>query len=67
MHILIRIGLNGITFHELVSRSKNKLENHIKDLGFYYSKKVGYYIDDKTVKIKGGSGTAYIIEEIDEI
>ena len=67
MYILIRIGTNDSRTVELVSREKKRLEAHIKEKGFYWSKKVIRYIDDKTSGISGGSGTDYIINKIEEI
>ena len=67
MYILIRIGTNDTRLSEKVSKTKKSLEDYIKQNGFYWSKKIGRYINDKTTGICGGSGTDYIIEEIDEI
>ena len=51
MYLLIRIGTNDIRTSELISKSKKKLENHIKEKGFYWSKKCNRYIDDKNCGI----------------
>ena len=67
MYILIRIGTNDFRSNEKVSRTKKKLEDHIKEKGFYWSKKANRYIDDKTSGIDGGSGTDYIITQCDEL
>ena len=67
MYMLIRIGTNDSRNVELVSRTKNKLEDHIKEKGFYWSKKINRYIDDKTSGILGGSGTDYLIHSVDEL
>lgn len=67
MYLLIRIGQNDIRTSELISKSKKKLENHIKVKGFYWSKNWNRYIDDKNCGISGGSGTDYLIELIDEL
>ena len=67
MYLLIRIGTNDFRTSELVSKSKKKIENHIKEKGFYWSKKCNRYIDDKNCGISGGSGTDYLIELIDEL
>ena len=67
MYLLIRIRTNDIRTIELVSKSKKSLENHIKEKGFYWSKKCNSYIDDKNCGISGGSGTDYLIEFIDEL
>lgn len=67
MYMLIRIGTNDSKSVELVSRTKKKLEDHIKEKGFYWSKKVNRYIDDKTSGIDGGSGTDYLINSVDEL
>lgn len=67
MYILIRIGSNDSRRVELVSRTKKKLEDYIKERGFYWSKKINRYIDDKTSGIDGGSGTDYLIHSVDEL
>lgn len=67
MYMLIRIGTNDTRWTEKVSRTKKALEDYIKPKGFYMSKKIGRYIDDKTTGISGGSGTDYVIEQVDEI
>ena len=67
MYILVRIGTNDFRSNEKVSRTKKKLEDHIKEKGFYWSKKANRYIDDKTSGIDGGSGTDYIITQCDEL
>jgi|JI6StandDraft_1071083.scaffolds.fasta_scaffold2015082_1 hypothetical protein len=67
MYMLIRIGTNDSRSVELVSRTKKKLEYHIKEKGFYWSKKANRYIDDKTSGIDGGSGTDYLIHSVDEL
>ena len=67
MYVLIRIGTNDSRSSELVSKRKNKLESHIKEMGFYWSKKIGRYVDDKRTGIDGGSGTDYIINELEEL
>jgi len=67
MYLLISIGKNDSRHTKLVSRTKKKLEDHIKEKGFYWSKKCKRYIDDKTSRIDGGSGTDYIIQEITEL
>jgi len=66
MYILISIGTNGQRYNELVSRDKKKLEDHIKEKGYYWSKVTNRYIDDKKSG-KGGSGTDYVIHSIDEL
>jgi hypothetical protein len=67
MYILIRIGTNDSRTVESVSKTKQKLVTHIKEKGFYWSKKLNRYIDDKTSGIDGGRGTDYVINEIQEI
>lgn len=67
MYILIRIGMNDIWWIEKVSRIKKVFEDYIKLKGFYWSKKIGRYIDDKIIGISGGSGIDYVIEKVDEI
>jgi len=67
MYILIRIGTNDTRLNEKVSRTKKALEDYIKPKGFYFSKNIGRYVDDKTTGISGGSGIDYVIEQVDEI
>ena len=67
MYMLIRIGTNDSRSVELVSRTKKKLEDYIKENGFYWSKKLNRYIDDETSGIDGGSGTEYLIHSVDEL
>ena len=67
MYILVRIGTNDFRSNEKVSRTKKKLEDHIKEKGFYWSKKLNRYIDDETSGIDGGSGTEYLIHSVDEL
>ena len=64
MYILIEVGINGIRTNELVANTKAEIEQYLKDKGYYFSKKAGRYIDDKTVKIYGGSGIDYEIHQI---
>lgn len=63
MYILIRIEANDSRSVELVSRTKKKLEQYIKQNGYYWSKKHNRYINDKNC----GSVIDYIIDKIDEI
>jgi hypothetical protein len=65
--MLIRIGTNDSRSVELVSKEKRNLENHIKEKGYYWSKKANRYIDDKTSGIDGGSGTDYLIHSVEEL
>jgi hypothetical protein len=67
MYMLIRIGTNDSRMVELVSKTKSKLENYIKEKGYYWSKKADRYIDDKTSGIDGGSGTDYLIHSVEEL
>ena len=67
MYILIRIGTNDTRWTEKVSKTKKALEDYIKPKGFCWRKKIGRYVDDKTTGISGGSGTDYVIEQVDEI
>ena len=67
MYKLIRIGAKDSRSVELVSKTKKKLEDYIKEKGFYWSKKFNRYIDDKTSGIDGGSGTDYLINSVDEL
>jgi hypothetical protein len=64
MYVLIRIGANDSRSIELASKTKSKLEKHIKENGYYWSKKANRYIDDKTSGIDGGSGKDYIIQSV---
>ena len=63
MYILIYIGTNGITWNEACSKTKKKLIEHLKTKGYYWSKKVGSYIDDRN----GNSGVDYKIEKLIEL
>ena len=65
MYLLIRIATNDKRSYELVSKTKKKIVEHLKEKGYYYSKKCMRYIDDKNCGISGGSGTDYLIGEID--
>ena len=67
MYILIRIGTNDSRIVVMVSKYKNKLVAHLKEKGYYFGKGIQRYIDDKTSGINGGSGTDYLIQEIDEL
>jgi hypothetical protein len=67
MYLLIQIGLNGERDYVFASKTKVKLEDFLKDKGYYFSKRVGLYINDKTVNIKGGSGIDYDIKFITEL
>ena len=64
MYLLIRIGTNDTRSYELVSKTKKKLVEYLKEKGYYYSKKCRRYINDKNCGISGGSGTDYLISEI---
>lgn len=67
MYMLIRIGRNDSRSSELVSKTKSKIVTHLKEDGYYYSKKMKRYIDDKTSGIDGGSGVDYLIESVKEL
>ena len=67
MYILIRIGTNDFRSNEKVSKQKSKIEEYLKEKGFYWSNKTKRYIDDETSGIDGGSGTDYIITQCDEL
>ena len=67
MYVLIRIRTNDSRSSVFVSKTKKKLETHIKKLGVFWPKEIGRYIDDETIGISGGSGTEYIINQIDEL
>jgi hypothetical protein len=67
MYVLIRIRTNDSRSSVFVSKTKKKLETHIKKLGFFRPKEIGRYIDDETIGISGGSRTEYIINQIDEL
>ena len=64
IYSLIEIRRNDIRETVMVSEKKKKLVDYINEKGYYFSKSCNRYIDDKTVKIKGGSGIDYIIEKI---
>lgn len=66
MYLLTKIGMNDRRTSIMVSQFKDKLESLIKKEGFYYSKKLNRYIDDKNTQV-GGSGTDYIIDNILEL
>ena len=61
------IVTNGVSWNDRCSKTKKKLIEHLKSNGYYWSKSVCRYIDDKNVKIEGGSGTDYQIEKLTEI
>ena len=65
MYILIRIATNDTRTHELVSKTKKKIVEHLKEKGYYWGNGMLRYIDDKTIGIDGGSGVDYIIDEVD--
>jgi hypothetical protein len=65
MYLLIRIRRYDTRNCELVSKTKKKVVSHLKEMGYYYSKKCMRYIDDKNCGISGGSGTDYLISEVD--
>lgn len=67
MFALIRVGTNDSITLWKVSKRKIKIENYLKEKGYYWSKKHNRYVDDKNCGIDGGSGVDYIIKEIDEI
>ena len=67
MYILNQIDYHGFAQPQVISKRKKKLVQYLKDRGYYWSKKIGRYIDDKTTKLQGGSGIDYSIEKIDEI
>ena len=67
MYILVRTGVNASRTNIAVAKTKKILDDFLKTKGYYWSKSVGRYIDDKTTGIKGGSGNDYIIEQIDEL
>ena len=67
IYSLIEISRNDIRETTIVSEKKKKLVEYIKQKGYYFSKTCNRYIDDKTVKIKGGSGIDYIIQKIEFI
>ena len=67
IYSLIEIRRNDIRETVMVSEKKKKLVDYINEKGYYFSRACKRYIDDKTVKIKGGSGIDYIIKKIDFI
>lgn len=66
MYVLIEINTGGRRAHKM-SKFKNKLESYLKEKGYYFGKGVQRYINDKNSGILGGSGTDYIIQEVEEI
>lgn len=53
---------------ELVSRSKDRIENHLKENGYYWSENLNRWISDQPNKpVKVGSGVDYEIHEFTEI
>ena len=67
MYILISIGINDFRYNQFVSKRKYTIVKHLKANGYYWSKKLKRYINDRTIKVDGGSGNDYIIEQIDEL
>ena len=64
MYILIHIGINGVERNELCSRRKSTIEKYLKEKGYYWSNKIGRYINDRTIGIPGGNGSEYVIEKL---
>lgn len=64
MYVLISISGDDFRYNELISSTKKKIEDYLKGKGYYFSKINNRYVDDKNVKIKGGSGTDYIINKV---
>ena len=65
MYILIEISTDDFRNNELMSSTKKKkIEDYLSNKGYYFSKPHNRYINDKTVKIQGGSGIDYIINKI---
>lgn len=56
MYILVRIGSSNINY-ELVSKTKKRLVEHLKNRGYYYSK--------KNLRYTNNSSTDYSIDKID--
>lgn len=67
MYILIMIGGNDRRTPWKFSKRKSKLEQHLKEKGYYWSKKHNRYVDDKNCGIDGSSGIDYTINKIEEI
>lgn len=67
MYILISITTNDFRLNQMVSKRKSIIVKYLKTNGYYWSKKLKRYIDDKTSGEYGGSGCDYVIEQIDEI
>ena len=59
MYLLIMIGVNGARVYDRVSFTKKKLVEHLKQQGYYYSKKQKRYV------CKTSTRTAYLIQEVD--
>ena len=67
MYVLIHIGCNGVERADMVSKTKKLLVEHLSSEGYYFSKPIGRYIDDRAVGISGGSGVDYYIRKIKEL
>ena len=59
MYLLIRIGVNDTRDYDLVSLTKKKLVEHLKQQGYYYSRKRNRYVS------KTSARTEYLIQEVD--
>lgn len=67
MYVLICVGFNGVERPDKVSKTKKLLVEYLSNNGYYFSKSVGRYIDDKTCGISGGTGVDYYIKKIEEL
>lgn len=63
MYILINVSVNGVKTNVLVSKTKKKLIQYLKEKEYYWSAVNGRYIDDRT----NNSGEDYIIQSIKEL
>lgn len=67
MYILIAHCTNGVEYPDLVAKKKKTIVNHLKELGYYYSKVYEMWIHRDTKKMDGKVLIDYTIEEIEEL
>ena len=63
MYLLINKGCDNV---ELASKKKKLIVEHLKKHGYYYSRKLGFYINDKSLGCKG-CDRDYRIIKVDEL
>jgi len=61
MYLLECIGTGGMRGVELVAKKKSTIVNYLKEKGYYYSKNLNRYIDDRYKN----TGTDYVIYPVD--